>query len=234
MKKIILLLICVVLLMTGCNSKGDSYEKFAEKYESMNGVKSSRGDIFRTISISKDNVFEETTISEVADMIRNKETFYLYVGDEMCPWCRATLESADQVSRELGIKKIYYLQLWDDDHKELFRNQKEFMADGSIETTIPVSDDYKVLLDLAGDLLKKYEIFNSKGEKTVLDEYRTYGANYFYVVDGKLKRFTESITPKLTDKFMELTDEIKQEQKEEYETFFGKSNACGPGNTSPC
>ena len=231
MKKVLILIICMLFVLTGCSNDG---KEFAEKYESMNGKKSVHGDIFRTIELSDDNVFVKTTIEDVAKMIRNKETFYLYVGDEMCPWCRATIESADQVSRELGIEKIYYLELWDDDHKELFRDQLEIMADGSIKTIIPQSEDYKLLVSLGGTLLKKYELFDANRNMQIYDEYRVYGANYFYVLNGELKRFTTSITPKLTDKFMDLTDEIREEQKEEYEKFFGKSNSCAGPDSSSC
>lgn len=228
-KKIFSLLLIVTIFITGCsfNKKSDNYSKeFKEIYESKNNKKSSKGDTFREIKISEDNVYQKTTIDEVAKMIKNKETFYLYTGDEECPWCRATIEMADEISREMDIDKIYYLELWDENHNELFRNVKEFMLDKTIVETKEVSSSYKTLLDICGSILKKYEIFDKDGNKEILDEYRVYGANYFYIKDGKLKAFTNSIPESLKDKSMPLTEEIKRDERLLYEDFFSNSVLC--------
>ena len=239
MKKNNFIIICSILFIIGLiiglyfgiqknnSKKNEEGKRIKEIYESKNEKESRSGKKFRSITLSENNVFYETTIDKVNKMIKNKENFFLYTGDEECPWCRATIEMADKVSRELGVKKIYYLQLWDDDHNELFRDLKEVSVNNEIIDTIKMSDDYKYLLDkVKNDKMKKYYIYDKDKNQIDTNEYRTYGANYFYFKKGKLVKFTDSMTESLTDNSIELSDKIKQEQEELYEDFFSTATTC--------
>ena len=58
-------------------------------------------------------------------MIENKETFYVYFGDELCPWCRSVIEKFIEVAKKNDVKKVYYVKIWDDDHNEITLQAKK-------------------------------------------------------------------------------------------------------------
>ena len=59
MKKKILLLMLGLLLLVGCSNKNT----FKEDYEALNGKENSSGKIHRTITIDKNNPFEQVSDS---------------------------------------------------------------------------------------------------------------------------------------------------------------------------
>jgi hypothetical protein len=115
MKKVFVLFMClfVLFLFTGCEVKKDNQAAldFKEEYESFNGVKNSRGVEHRTVHIPEDNPYEKVDPNRIVEMIENKESFYLYVGDALCPWCRSVLEKSIEVAKENNIEIIYYV-IW--------------------------------------------------------------------------------------------------------------------------
>ena len=125
-KKILTILLVGVLAitLTGCFDKTEESDKKDEKgetkiglafkkdYEEVNGQKNNNGKVHRSITIDEDNVFVETTPEKVSEMIDNGETFYVYFGSRLCPWCRSVIEKAVEVSIENGIEKIYYIDIW--------------------------------------------------------------------------------------------------------------------------
>ncbi|MBQ5475903.1 MAG: hypothetical protein IIT65_14800, partial [Lachnospiraceae bacterium] len=103
---------------------------FKNEYESING-KVIKGDLKqRDLSIPEDNPYIKTDIKTIVEKIKNKETFYLYVGDSLCPWCRSGLDMMIQVAKEQGVKDIYYIDFWDDNHKEILRDLYEVDTTG--------------------------------------------------------------------------------------------------------
>ena len=128
MKKIFLCLLMGVLVisLTGCgqeSSKKVSGKEFKEDYESVNGKENKSGKIHRSISIPEDNVFVISSASEILKKINNKDTFYVYFGSKLCPWCRSTIEMANKVAVDKGITKIYYVDIWDNDGNEILRDK---------------------------------------------------------------------------------------------------------------
>ena len=95
MKKVISLIIILVMAitLTACNKekRNKNALDFKEEYESLNGKKNKKGTEYRKLDIDEDNPYVKTTAEKIVEMINNKETFYLYVGDSMCPWCRSVL-----------------------------------------------------------------------------------------------------------------------------------------------
>ena len=226
MKKYLLVFIMIVgvLFLSGCG-KSDA-EKFKENYESLNGVETN-GKMNRTVTIDKDNPFVYTTGEEIVKKIENKETFYLYVGDTMCPWCRSVIENAILNAKEYGVKKIYYIHIWDKDHNEVFRDKYEIGEDGTLTKTIEGTEGYKKLLTYFDSVLSTYEVTDKDGNKVDTGEKRIYAPNFFYVKDGVVKKMVEGISDKLTDPRGELTEEILADEEAVFDEFFKTSISCG-------
>ena len=154
MKKLLFAFVALLTLvtLTGC---GKNYGKeFKEEYEALNG-KILKGDIkYRDLNINENNPYEKVSIDKIAEMINNKETFYLYVGDPMCPWCRSGLEKMIEVANKEGIDKIYYVDFWDDNHNEILRDLYDLVSEKVEElekTNIDITD-YKVVQGLLRDV----------------------------------------------------------------------------------
>ena len=83
-KYLIYLLLIISLVLTGCTSK--DAVTFKKDYESLNGKENANGKIHREVSIPKNNPIIISSAKEIVSMIENKETFYVYFGDSLCPW----------------------------------------------------------------------------------------------------------------------------------------------------
>ena len=129
MKKKLLVVLTVLIgltALTGCTLFKKEHRQaaldFKKEYEQIND-KVARGDLkYRSLNINEDNPYVKVDPSEIVKKIENKETFYLYVGDHLCPWCRSGLEKAIEVAMKEGIKDIYYIDFWDDNHTEILRD----------------------------------------------------------------------------------------------------------------
>ena len=215
MKKIIFLIL-TIFLITGC--KNDALA-FKEEYESLNGKENMHGAIHREIEIPSNNPYIKVEPEKVVDMLKNNETFYLYVGDPLCPWCRSVLEKAIEVSNAKNIKKIYYIEIWDDEGNEIFRDQYK-LIDGEVTKVLDGTESYKTLLESFNDLLSDYTLTNENGEKVPVSEKRIFAPTFFYVEDGKLIRMTTGISSLQTDSRGELTEEILKDEETKFQEFF--------------
>ena len=246
MKKIIALLLCIFVVMSlssckeeekqpsgggssqGCDIIDDDCDSdvkasrlaFKEAYESLNGTVNASGKENRTVTIPEDHPFIETTAEKVLEMIEDKETFYVYVGDEMCPWCRSVIEKAIEVSKEAGIEKIYYLQIWDDDHNEVLRNQY-VLEDGQLIEKVETRPEYQKLLECWDSVLEDYTLKDEDGNTVETGQKRIYAPNFFYVENGEVLRFTTGTSEKQEDARQELTDDIISDEVDMFEGFFG-------------
>ena len=220
MKKYIILVFALVLLLVGCNKTDNKYaEAFKKDYESLNGEVNKMGKEHRTVNIDSDNPFEEITASELLEKIENKETFYVYFGDKLCPWCRSVIEKAIEVADEKDIDKIYYVAIWDDEGNEIVRDKYE-LVDGKLEKTIEGCKEYSKLLKYFDKVLKDYNVKDEDGNEISTGEKRIYAPNFIYVKDGKTIRLTTGISEKQQDSREELTKEILEDEEELFEEFF--------------
>ena len=120
----------MLFLVTGCG-KSDAV-KFKEEYESLNGTVSASGKEIRSITIDKDNPMIYKSADDIVKMIENKETFVVYFGFPACPWCRSVLPTLLDVSKDLGLDKIYYVDVLE------------------IRDTLKVNDNKEVVVDKKG------------------------------------------------------------------------------------
>ena len=212
-KIIIVLALLLVISLSGCTKK--SNQIFKESYESLNGKTNAKGAEHRTVNIDKNNPFEIVTDSDIVKKIENGETFYVYFGDKLCPWCRSVIEKFISIAKEKGIKKVYYVAIWDDNGNEIVRDKYTKNEDGSYTKTIDGTDSYKKLLEYFDSVLKDYTM----GEDS-MNEKRIYAPNFFYVKDGKVVKMTSGISEKQTDSRGELTEEILEDEEKLFKEFF--------------
>ena len=211
MKKVlsIILIVMMIISITGCTVSDDikDSDKFKEEYESQYGKKSKSGKEYRKVSIPEDNPFVYATAEEIIKKIDNKETFIVYFGFSTCPWCRSVIEELIKCANDSDVDKIYYVDIKD------IRDIREINKDGEIETTKEGTKGYMELLDKLDEVLDEYTVTvtDSEEDEISLEEKRIYAPNLVAVVNGKATKLEDGISNKLTDPYMELTDEIKKD-----------------------
>ena len=222
MKKsiIIIMLTLLVIGLSGCNKNINKEAlAFKEEYESINGKTNSSGKVHRILSIDKNNPYEKVSQEEIVNKLNNNETFYLYIGDPLCPWCRSVLEKSIEVAKLNKINKIYYIDIWDDEGNEILRDKYE-LVDGEPKKTIDGSNNYEILLEKFDSVLSEYTLTNDAGEKISVGEKRIYAPNFIYIKNGKAIKLTEGISDKQTDSREELTEDILKDEEELFNDFF--------------
>ena len=223
---IILLLVIGVFTLLPHSSKDETKSGLAFKrdYEEINGKENKNGKIHRAIELSEDNKFIEITAADLIKKIENEETFYVYFGSRLCPWCRSSIEMADKISRDNNIEKIYYIDIWDDEGNEILRDKYALNDDGELEVVIEKSEEYDKLLNFFDSLLEEYTLKDKEGKEVSVGEKRIYAPNYMYVEKGKAGRLVTGVSDKQEDSREELTDEMLEDEEKIFTEFF--KNTC--------
>lgn len=206
MKKKIFFLITLALTLcfvTGCGKTDAS--KFKEEYESLNGTTNKSGKVIRTITIDKDNPIVYSTAEEIVKKIENKETFVVYFGFASCPWCRSVLPTLLDVSKDLKLDKIYYVDILN------IRDSLILDDNGKLITETEGSEAYYKLLTLLDSVLSDYSMSDKDGNKIETNEKRIYAPNVVGIANGKPLELTTGISSLQTDAYMELTPEMISE-----------------------
>lgn len=209
MKKITILLIITILLV-GCTNDKELPKTdatiFKEEYEKLNNKKSNSGDnYYRNLEIDENNPFIYKEANDIIKMIDNKETFAIYFGFASCPWCRSVIPSLIEVSNDLGIAPIYYV-----DVKEI-RDVKELNEKGEVITKKEGTKDYYKLLEKLNSVLENYTITTEEGKEIETGVKRIYAPNIVAVVDGVATKMTTGISNQQENAYMELTTEMKKD-----------------------
>ena len=192
---------------------------FKESYEVLNGTENSSGKIHRTIEIPENNPFVESTIEEVVARLDAGDSFYLYVGDSKCPWCRAVIVTASNKAIEYGVDEILYLPIWDDEGNEILRDKYE-LQDGAPVLVTEGKEGYARLLQVFDAVLEPYVLMD--GDKGIeVGEKRIFAPNFFRIEEGgKSVVMTDGIPGDMTDPRAELTEEQIQETADKFDEFF--------------
>ena len=193
--------------------------QFKEAYEVLNGKENRNGKVYRTIVIPEDHPFVLSSPDEVVKMIEDKETFWLYVGDPKCPWCRSVLETAAEKAKEYGVKEILSLNIWDEEGNEILRDKYE-LQDGKPVKTGEGTEAYQTFLQVFDSLLEEYELETEDGQKIDVGEKRIYAPNFIRVVEGKGTKLITGISDRQEDSRGELTEEILADEREMFDSFF--------------
>lgn len=222
MKKIVTVLVVLLAFGTlvGCGTKvNESAKAFKEEYESVNGKTNKAGKEHRTVNISMNNPYEKISTDELLKKIDNKETFYVYFGDKLCPWCRSVIEKSIEVAKDKKIDKIYYINIWDDEGNEILRDVYTLENGFAVKKSEGTTNYYR-LLAVMGNVLSDYNLTMEGGTKVYTGEKRIYAPNFVYFENGEAIKLVEGISEKQTDSREELTEEILKDEEKQFEEFF--------------
>lgn len=222
------LVLITVFAITACGKKNeDEVVKtnndgvaFKEEYEALNGKTNSNDKVHRSVSIDEDNPIVYITAEELLDKMDSGETFYVYFGSKLCPWCRSVIEKALEVAKDKNISKIYYIDIWDNEGNEILRDKYTLNSDNELEQTVKGTDAYYEILSRMDDLLSDYTLTNSKGKTVSVGEKRIFAPSFVYVNGGITETLVSGMSSKQTDSRGDLTDEILAEETEIFENFF--------------
>ncbi|MBP5678252.1 MAG: hypothetical protein J6X28_00290 [Bacilli bacterium] len=207
----IILLLVVIISLTGCDNvdkSSDAYQ-FKEEYESLNGEDNGNGKTIRTVEIPVDNPMKYASTDEIVEKMENKESFVVYFGFAKCPWCRSMIEEFIRSAQDNKIDTIYYVDVLE------VRDMYQLDDEGVVQQVKEGTKGYMKLIDLMGDVLSDYTL-EKDGEKVEVGEKRIYAPNVVAVVDGQAEKMVEGTSEKLTDPYMKLTEEMKEES---YKSF---------------
>jgi|GEM_PF-626933 len=200
--------------------------KFKEYYEGLNGKTNASGAEHRTVNIPEDNPFVAAAPEEIVKKIENEETFYFYIGDTQCPWCRSVIEKFIEVAKKNSISTVYYANIWDADHNEILRDVYKLDESGKPYLVKEGTEAYKKLLEYGDGVLSDYTLTDSEKNKVSVGEKRVYAPNFFYVEKGKVKLLVSGESEKQTGARDELTAEILKDEETQFQEFFTKSSTC--------
>jgi len=220
MKKFWVVLVSCMMLFTGCSKKESmNSNSFKEEYEALNGTTNSNGKEYRTLNIDANNKFVEVKDEEVVEMMEKGESFYVYFGDPMCPWCRSVLEVAVDVSNEKNVDKVYYVDIWDENGDEVVRD-KYALEDGKIVKKSDGSEAYAKLIELMSDVLSDYTLSDDHNNTYQVGEKRIYAPNFIKVENGKAVNMVEGISSLQESAYDELSQDMLDEEREIFSNFF--------------
>ena len=203
----------------GEDDNSTAYMTFREAYESLNGTVNASGRPYRDVMIAEDHPFVKVSGDDIVKMIENRETFYVYIGDEMCPWCRSVIEETIEVAKEAGVETIYYVEIWNDAHEEILRD-KYVIEDGKAVVEYSGTVAYQKLLQYWDSVLRDYTL-DDDGNTVEVGEKRIFAPNFFYVENGEVKRFTTATSSLQEDARQELSEEILADEEAMLKEFFG-------------
>lgn len=218
MKKIIILLITLVLL-TSCAKKETDAIKFKEEYENKNSEEIIAGENYRKLDISNNNPFVYSSGDEIVNKIENKETFYVYIGSSKCPWCRSVIEKFIEIASLNNIDKVYYVDIWSDDHEEILRDKYTLDEKNKPQKTVDGTDSYYKLLNYFDKFLEEYTLTTAKGKIVKIGEKRIFAPTFVYIEEGTAKKLVTGISDKQTTYNAELTDEILEDEAKIFKEF---------------
>ena len=122
----------------------------------LNGKTNANGKEHRTVEIAKDNPIVISSAEEIIKKIENEESFYVYFGSSLCPWCRSVIEKAMEIANMNGISKIYYVDVWDKEGNEILRDKYTLDDDGKAVKDIDGTEEYYKLLEYLDAVLDDY------------------------------------------------------------------------------
>ena len=111
-------------------------------------------------------------------------------------------------------------------HGTFGRDKYELAEDGSLTRTLTGTDAYNKLLTYFDSVLSDYSVTDKDGNKIATGEKRIYAPNFFYVYKGEVKKMVEGISEKQTDSRGELTEEILNDEANQFDEFFKAATVC--------
>ena len=217
---LLILLGVVVVLVVVCGifayqreeqtlNKSDA-EKIAEEYASLNDqVNETNNLTYPSVDLGIDNPFVYASEETIIDLLENK-TGVIYFGFSSCPWCRSMLPILNEAASEVGMGRIYYLNVQD------IRDTLELDENNKVVTTKEGSNGYYQILSLLDEYLSEYTLEGKKNELVDTNEKRLFAPTVVGVRNGEIVGFHEGTVDTQENGFSTLTDEEKEELKKIY------------------
>lgn len=218
---LILLLLVSIITLTGCTNNKEDAKKFKEEYESLNGEKRSDGKEFRSIEIDEKNPMIYSSFEEVNKMIDKKESFIVYTGFNACPWCRTVIPYAIKQAKENGIKKIYYINVRENDDKSKdLRGYKKLDDDNKVVVEFESASGYLDFTKHCDSVLDPYVLKDEEGNEYETGEDRLMAPTFFMVINGEVVKATSGISEEQKDGYAEITEKMENDMNSSLNEFF--------------
>lgn len=200
--------------------------KFKEEYEKVNNETNAKGQEYRKLTIPNDNPFIKITPEELLDKINNNEEFYVYFGSPYCPWCRSVIETAIKSAHKQNIKRIYYIDIWNDNKEEILRDKYIINDNNELEQITKGTDTYYKLLEIFNNKLSNYTLTNKDGQEVEVGEKRIFAPSFIYIKNKTAQTLITGISSNQENPYEELTKEIIKDEEETFDTFFDEDCGC--------
>ena len=219
MLKKLLVVLCVVLMITGCNNDIDEDDisdaiKFKQEYENHNNqINKDNGMAYTNLVIEEDNPMIYATFEQIMEVLDSDGI--IYFGFETCPWCRSAVPVILDAAKASNVSSIYYFNALD------LRDIKELDSDGNINTEKECDPKYYELLDKIGSIAEPYTGLNDESIK------RLYFPTVVVVKDQEIVFYHTSTVESQSDPYQPLNDQQYEELFNLYKEAFAQvSIAC--------
>lgn len=222
MKKVLYILIVflLVFIVYGCAYETDAV-RFEKEYETHNGKTFSDNLKYLEVDIGDENPIVYATADEIVELLESG-TGVIYFGYPECPWCRNAVPVLLDAAEEVGVSKIYYMNM-----KEQ-RDELVVDENGNIIAKDTGTSDYKKLLTALDEVLDDYIIKDEEGNEYNTGEKRIYVPLVVFVKNGEIVGTHMDTVSSQTNPFVELTDEQEDELEQIYANLMIQSldNVC--------
>lgn len=243
MKKILVLMLMILLVLTGCTNKpsnegenkrcddsescditdlnpSDASKEFKEKYEALNGIDTKK---YREIEIPENDIFVEINTDQLKELLDKPDwTGILLVSDPKCPWCRSVMPYAVQAAIDNKVDKIYAISIWDDEGNEVWRDKWK-LTDGKVEKIVDGHPTYYQLMEKdESNQLSEYTFSDENKETVSTGEKRIYAPNFIRIENGKIISVITGISEYQTDSRQEISKVIENDMVEILNNWFGE------------
>ena len=210
---LVIIIVCAVLVMALCayaiiNHKSVEITdaiKFKEEYEAYNGKTNENTDKnYLEVNIDRENPIVYKTGKEILDVMKNEDAF-IYFGFASCPWCRNAITPLLDAAREMNLKTIYYVDIYD------IRDTYKFTGSIEPEQTKKGTDAYYKILKFLGKNLEEYYVQDESGNMYDTGVTRLYAPSFVTVKDGKVESFHVSTVESQKDPYVALSEKEKEE-----------------------
>lgn len=215
MKKIIIILLSTLLLVTGCQKKAlneGETNKFKQEYESLNDKTNDNGKTYVNVEIPNNNLMVYATIKDLENIFENRKSGVIYFGYPECPWCRNAVPNLIKGIKRTTLDKIYYMNVHDIRSTWIYQDGKAVM-------TSKGTDDYYKILNWLDAILDIYEVKDSEGNTYNTNEKRLYVPTVVFVKEGKIVGYHMDTVESQTDPYVPLTNSEQKELQGIYETL---------------
>ena len=188
--------------------------KFKREYEEFNEKKYDNTDIaYFDVKLTNSNLFKYIKPDKAVKFLK-EETGIIYFGFPQCPWCRTLVPYLEEIGKNVGVEKIYYLNI--------LELRDSYELDGKkVNKTKEGSKEYYELLEVLDKYLEEFYLTNENGKKFDTGVKRLYAPTTVVVKDGKIVDFLEG-TVDSQKKFVPLTKEESSELKKKLSDMFIK------------